>query len=399
MKILYVVGDPGLNLDRDTPIGNTVHILSTIKAFRNLGCEVIPFIAGENIKEKKSDTSYARIKKVLPLPLVSVFRDSYKILYNFKFYKSYKKCFKKIAPDLIYERYCHLHFGCSLITKRLKIPYILEINSPPKAMKSHGPTYFIWLVGIIQKWVAKSADAIIVVSNFLRAYLIERGISVDKIYVLPNGVDCELFNPKNVKSNVRDRYNLNKETIVGYVGSTSKNQRLDFLVESARKIVKTIKNIHFLIVGPFKDIDSFEKLIKKKQLTRYFTLTGGVPYKKVPEYILAMDICVQIQSSPHTSPIKILAYGAMGKAVVSPDFEPVREMLRHEKRALLFKPLDVDDFANSILCFAKDPSLRRRLGDNLKRHISKNYTWTKNAEKILKIYETISRERGNRRTV
>ncbi len=399
MKILYVVGDPGLNLDRDAPVGNTVHILSTIKAFRNLGCEVTPFIAGENIKEKKSDTSYARIKKILTLPLVSVFRDSCKILYNFQFYKSYKKYFEKIAPDLIYERYCHLHFGCSLIAKRLKIPYILEINSPPKAMKSHGPTYFIWLVGIIQKWVAKSADAIIVVSNFLRACLIERGISMDKIYVLPNGVDRELFNPKNVKSNVRVRYNLKKETIVGYVGSTSKNQRLDFLVESARKIVETIKNIHFLIVGPFTDIDSFEELIKKKQLTRYFTLTGGVPYAKVPGYILAMDICVQVHSNPHGSPIKIFAYGAMGKAVVAPNFEPIKEVCRHGENILLFESLNTEDFANTIIRFAKDSSLRRRLGDNLKRHISKNYTWTKNAEKILKVYETMSRERGNRRTV
>jgi len=389
VKILYVVGNPGLKLDKESPGGNTVHILSTIKAFRQLGCEVTFLIAGEKAQEKKADASYAKIKKVLPLSAAFFFKNIYKTVYSFKFYEFYKKYFENVSPDLIYERYCHFHFGCSLIAKRLKLPYIVEINSPPEAMRLHGPAPIVPLVRLIEKWVAKSADAIIVVSNSLRFYLSRIGISPEKIYVLANAVDCELFNPGNVKKNIRDRYNLNGKIIVGYVGSTSKNQRLDFLVETAQRVVKIIKNIHFLLICPFKDIEVFKKMLENKNMTKYFTLTGGVPHEEVPEYISAMDICVHVHSNPHGSPIKIFAYGAMGKAVVAPDFEPVKEVSQHEESILLFKPLNVKDFANSIARLARDPSLRKSLGDNLRRHISKNHTWQKNAERILKIYETI----------
>jgi glycosyltransferase involved in cell wall biosynthesis len=83
----------------------------------------------------------------------------------------------------------------------------------------------------------------------------------------------------------------------------------------------------------------------------------------------------------------------MGKAVVAPDFEPIKEVCQHGENILLFKPLNAKDFANSIIRLAKDPSLRKYLGNNLRRCISKDHTWRKNAERALEIYETIRKKK------
>lgn len=76
MKILYVAEDPDVKLNQNSPVGNIVYILSMIKAFRNLGCEVIPFLSGENAKEEQLDDSYTRMKRVLPLLLTFVLKKT-----------------------------------------------------------------------------------------------------------------------------------------------------------------------------------------------------------------------------------------------------------------------------------------------------------------------------------
>lgn len=396
MKIFYAIGDPGLKLNRKAPIGNIVHIISMIESFRKLGCEVISLIAGENAEEKKSTTIYKIIERFMVRPLSFILRDSYKILYNYKFYKFYKNHLKKTAPDLIYERNCFFHFGCSMLAKNLRIPYIMEINSPPEAVKFHKPSYLLsWVIGPIQKWAAKNADAIIVISSPLHNYFINKGITPEKIYVLPNGVDCELFDHEKVKSNIRAKYNLGEKIVVGYVGSTNKYQRLDFLIETAKRVVKDVKNIHFLVVGPIRDKRSIDKLLKRGNMSKYFTFIGGVPHEEMPQYISAIDIGIQIHSNSYRSPIKIFAYGAMGKAVIAPNFEAIREISLHEENILLFKNLDAEDFANCIIRLAEDPELRKRLGNNLKEHICKNHTWQKNAERVLQIYDKIAKEYEN----
>ena len=58
MKILYIVGDPGTRLQREAPFGDAVHVFSTIKAFRNLGCEVMSFLSAENTEERELHDSY-----------------------------------------------------------------------------------------------------------------------------------------------------------------------------------------------------------------------------------------------------------------------------------------------------------------------------------------------------
>ncbi|MCH7760957.1 glycosyltransferase family 4 protein, partial [candidate division TA06 bacterium] len=86
-------------------------------------------------------------------------------------------------------------------------------------------------------------------------------------------------------------------------------------------------------------------------------------------------------------------YGAMGKPVISSDLPVIRELLRHNETAILFRPGDAGSLADAILYLINNPDIAQKIGKQLRIHILKEYTWRRNAERIMKIYEEIKRKR------
>ncbi|MER3515305.1 MAG: glycosyltransferase family 1 protein, partial [Chloroflexota bacterium] len=63
-----------------------------------------------------------------------------------------------------------------------------------------------------------AANAISVVSQALRDYVIGQGAPPERVHVLPNGVDPQRFHPAVRGGAVRDRLGLNDRIVIGFVG-------------------------------------------------------------------------------------------------------------------------------------------------------------------------------------
>jgi len=316
-----------------------------------------------------------------------VLKDLYKIFYNFQFYLKYLPLFKREKPDFIYERWSAFHFMTAFFAKRMRIPYILEVNAPPVDIRWFTKTYFLPLITFIQKKLVEKADAVIVVSNYIKQYFINKGLPPEKIFVLPNAVDIDIFNEKRCNRDIRSEYGLPKDVIViGFVGSMKKYHGVKVLIEASIKVVEKRKNVHFLLVGSFNENNNYTEFLKTRKMTNFFTITGGVPFIDVPEYISAMDICVVPQADIYMSPIKIFEYGAMGKPVIAPRIGPVEEVINDGKEGLLITPGHPDELAKKILTLISNPQLEKKIGRNLKKEVYTYHTWRKNALKVIEIY-------------
>lgn len=391
MKVFFVVADPGLNINSSVYSGCVSHIINLVNAFRKTGVKVIPIFAGGNKGEQKAKRKFTSLKERLPETITSLLKDLYKMFYNFQFYLKYTSIFKRAKPDFVYERWSAFHFATFLLSKRLKIPYIIEINAPPVDIKWFTKTYFIPLIAFIQKKLVENADAVIVVSNYIKQYFTDKGLHPDKIFVLPNAVDIDIFNNKRCGRNIRSEYGIPENSVViGFVGSMEKYHGIEVLIEASIKIVKKRKDVHFLLVGPFNENNNYTEFLKTEGITEFFTITGGVPFIDVPEYIAAMDICVMPHSNNYGSPIKIFEYGAMGKPVVAPQVGPVEEVIKDGKEGLLITPGDSDELTDRILLLISNPQLRQKLGSNLQKKIQRYHTWKQNAQKIREIYTLIN---------
>jgi len=110
-------------------------------------------------------------------------------------------------------------------------------------------------------------------------------------------------------------------------------------------------------------IGVWKNKVKEKGLGDVFIFTGHVPYKKVPDYIGAMDICVapHKKGSNQASPVKIFDYMACGRPVVASDIEVVREIIGESKSALLVSPEQADDLAKGIISLIEDDERRKEM--------------------------------------
>lgn len=81
--------------------------------------------------------------------------------------------------------------------------------------------------------------------------------------------------------------------------------------------------------------------------------------------------------------MKMFEYMAAGKAIVSSDLPVLREVLTHERNALLVPPDDVDAWATAVKRLIDDPELRRRLGETARADLLAHYTWEARAKKVL----------------
>ncbi|MCX8011348.1 MAG: glycosyltransferase family 4 protein, partial [Ignavibacteria bacterium] len=128
---------------------------------------------------------------------------------------------------------------------------------------------------------------------------------------------------------------------------------------------------------------------KELGLEQKIIFTGIVPHSEAPQYLSACDILV----SPHLgfetnqrffgSPTKLFEYMAMGKAIVASDLEQIGKVIIDGINGLKVNPGNVDELAEKILSLAGDKTLQKKLGENARNDVIKNYTWEMNAKRVL----------------
>jgi len=111
---------------------------------------------------------------------------------------------------------------------------------------------------------------------------------------------------------------------------------------------------------------------------------GLVPHEQVPDVVAGFDIALQPRSVDYASPLKIFDYMAAGRAIVAPDQPNIREILEHERTALLFDPDRPRAMWQAIARLLGDAALRARLGAAALAELqARDYTWRANAARIV----------------
>ena len=295
--------------------------------------------------------------------------------------------------DLFYVRQMN-SFLPHMIAKLGKIPVIYEIPNDVFSVPSRQNIIKKAIVNWIDKLCIQMSCRIIVLSEWSRERLHRLGkVPAKKILVLPSGTDTELFKPKNKKDSCK-HVDLDPEFIyIGFVGSFFHFQGIDTLIRAAPTILRGSANLKFLLVGDGPMMKSWKSAVAADGLQDHFIFTGQVPYKSVPLYIGAMDICV----APHTkisnqsSPVKIFDYMACARPIIASDIEVVREITGNSGCALLVPPGEAISLAKNVIRLIKDEPLREEMGRNGRQFACRNYDRFKITQDFL---EMVNKLRG-----
>ena len=355
-----------------------------MNALKELGHEII-MVEPNSINQKefgKSANAVQGLRDNLP----GFIHELLEFFYTFYDVLKLRKAIRQHKPDCIYERY-NLYLPSGIWAKKFfKLPFILEVNSPLyEERKKNNGISIKSLAQWTERYVWKNADHILPVTQVLANIIAQEGISKEKMTVIHNGINLKHFPwPPVVSEEIIQQYNLENELILGFVGFVREWHRLDRVLDAIAEHPK--ENWHLFLVGDGPGREFLENYAKKKGIVDKVTITGIISREKMPQYQSVFDLALQPDVTRYASPLKLFEYMALGKAILAPNMDNIKEILTADKDALLFS--DEIDFKEKLIRLCQNEQLRKQLGDRAKQTVDdKNFFWLANARKIVDIFK------------
>ena len=235
----------------------------------------------------------------------------------------------------------------------------------------------------VEERAVSRASKIIVVSNPMKEFIIrEWKIPEKKIIVIPNGYFEKKF--KNFDESVEET-----DGMISFLGTLHSKLDLDKIINLAKSLENS--KIYIIGDGPLRGI--LELKIRKNDL-KSIVLRGRLPDKDAFSLIARSQICI-LPETPSlltrvSCPVKLFDYAALGKAIVADDVAEMCRVFKEHNAALLSDPTNLDEFIANVHKLLEDERLRRKLGENAKRLV-KDFTWEKQGEKLVRMYEDVIR--------
>lgn len=375
-----------------------IHISEIQRAFRRRGHEILEVSLVEAGAEARADETggtargfaglASRLTSHLPLPA----KEAMELAYNGVAYRRLSKAIRDFQPDFLYERYAANTFAGLAAARRHRVPFVLEVNSPLALEKAeHDGLFFRRLTRSIERRVCTGASVTLAVSRVLAGILETGGVPKGKIVVMPNGVRrefCVTAEDPAIGRAFRRRLGIPDDAVVaGFVGWFRAWHGLERLMEAAASPAWRETNVWLVLAGDGPAMPALRALRDSNpDLARRSVLCGAVPRGEIEAALAAFDIAVQPAVTSYASPMKILEYMAAGRAIVAPGAANVRELLTDGETAVLC-PGDenpsTEELGAAVLALARDPDLRRRLGEAARRRIfERGYLWEENARRV-----------------
>jgi glycosyltransferase involved in cell wall biosynthesis len=241
---------------------------------------------------------------------------------------------------------------------------------------------------VFQKWEVMrydQADAIMVVSSYLKSYLEERGVQPEKILVNQNGMNAVAIDYTGV-SDVKKHYGIPENAfVIGYIGGMEPFRRLPELIHYIAELRRTGNDdIYFLIVGDGTDMPAVKAAIEAERdsLLDSVKCVGWRKHAEIPKFLATFDLAIFPFTNAYCSPLKLFEYLGAGLPAIGPDTPAVREVFEDGVHLRLVKQ-DGSDFIEAILELKNRPQFRRELGQNGRRLVLSEFTWEKNAERVM----------------
>ncbi len=305
---------------------------------------------------------------------------------------SYKTFLESVkSSDLI-----HVHghpYLSSLIAaklaKKYSKPLVLTQHNTFIEYESSFWDHVEWLNDCaIGRQVLKEADKIVVVSKATGDYVLSLGADPEKIRVLHNGVDLNRFRPiTGVKDEMRKKLGISKDSsVVLTVRRLVYKNGIDTLIEGAKKAIEKNPRLVFIVVGKGPDFERIKEEIEQWGIQENFRLAGFISDEGLPFYYNAADFFVLPSKSGEGLPLVALEAMACGVPVIATNVGGISEVMK-EDFGKLVPPNSPDSLAEAILEFShRELSARKK---DLRVIIEQNYSWDKNVEQLVGIYEEL----------
>lgn len=311
--------------------------------------------------------------------------------------------------DMIYTQ-TFVSPGAAWIIKNMKRkPCMLTVHA---LEKKNWYEYFGSARGMMtefleQRIIHRNFDLLVPVSLYLKNLLVYEGVPSEKIKLILNGIDLNLFNPKASGRRIREKLGLGDRKFIFFYGRPAIEKGFDYFIESAKKLLKR-EDVAFGAMIPYQNthkayIDLLEKtfghLVESEididgkvimNSKKNFFIIPPRKQEYVPEVVASSDIVI-VPSLSEGFGLTTLEACAIGKPVVATNVGAIPEKIIDGETGMLVNPKSSDEIVEKVSFLLKNPSVAKKIGRNAAR-MSKIYDLNKTISQYMETFETLTRK-------
>ncbi len=286
-----------------------------------------------------------------------------------------------------------------LIISRLKgVPFVFEVRDLwPESIVQLGQLKNKTIIRFLE-WIEmtlyRKAAHIVGVADSTVKILTERGVPAEKISIIKNGVDLELFTMRSDTEALKRKHGYQGKFIVSYIGTHGLSHALDKVLDAA-ELLRNEREILFLLVGEGAEKEHLKRKAASLNLKNVEFL-DQIGKKQLPEYYALSDIVlVTLRDLPlfrSVIPSKIFEIMAMGRPIIISVDGESRKLVEQAQAGIFCQPENPQEMKEKILYLKTRPAQRLELGRNGRRFVEEHFDRNKLADRYQELLHRILAE-------
>lgn len=241
--------------------------------------------------------------------------------------------------------------------------------------------------------ILKKADAFSAIAPEIASEWDSSGVPLNRIHLIPNGVDTSRFTPvdSQQKSFLREKLNLpGNATIAIYTGRLVSYKGLPLLLKVWDAIRCKHEHAILLLVGTGGlDIHNCEtelrEYVTSASLEKYVRFLGAV--QNVPQYLQAADLFV-FPTENDAFPSSLIEAMSCGLPVVTTPVGAIKTIVAHQATGLLVQPGNHQQLYEALVAILSDRTFGSRLGRAGRQIVEERYSALSMVREYLSLFES-----------
>lgn len=374
--------------------GREVVVHHLAKALQILGHDVTVIGPGGWWRHRKMQTSYP-LKRWARIPLLSKERSDYVHLCLHRWFKGF---------DVLHAHNTYVTgYVGALIKQWQKLPLVItphgeDIHVIPDI--NHGLRLNPELDRKI-RFSVESADYLTAISDAVIDSSVDAGASVDKINLIPNGIDLTRFETP-IDIDVRAKYGIDPDAkVILTVGNYVRRRGQEELVEAMQTVTKVHPKATLVVVG--RGTEVLQAQVDQLGLQDKVVITGAI----VPTEVSGEDVVGALYQTAQCYTSAGMAEGAEGLSLALLDAMAVgvpivatrisgnQDVIVDNENGLLVEPGKPATLAEGLIRMLDDQALAERCGQRAQED-AQPYSWVAVAEQYVAVYRKAMRQTRSR---
>ena len=221
-----------------------------------------------------------------------------------------------------------------------------------------------------------------------------------KLKYIPVGVDEKFFNEKKFSPELKSDLNITGPFLLA-VGRFAEKKGFKYLIDAMSAVLKEFPESKLVLIGYGPKENELKSQTQKLKLEENIIFVGGKSRIELSHYYATADIFIGpsiIAKGGDTEgqPAAFVEAMASKTAIVASDVGGIKDMVEDGYTGFLVPQKNSVKISNAIINLCKDNKLKKKLEENGKKKVSKQFSWGAVANKYMSIYESIDKDLENK---